>query len=282
MRFSGQTSGALALMARSIFTTEWQSQGVVIRQATETLNGPTHWGFSEDHHVIIVHEYGRLRSLISEFSNGFVSQELPAVGDLWVVPAGQDYHACAHGDAVGYFEFHVPVGRMRAAIVPTTAHNDQRLLAAARRLALLADHPGDLSLILYEQLVEAIRLHLLARHTNGIDESVIDYDRRFEQLEQHVRDTLEMPHSIMSMAKFTGLSKSSFIRKFYREFGQSPYQWLISLRLAVALQLLDQRDRSITEIAMDLGFASSSHFSTSFRQHYRLAPSNYRLRSGAS
>jgi transcriptional regulator GlxA family with amidase domain len=50
------------------------------------------------------------------------------------------------------------------------------------------------------------------------------------------------------------------------------------LRLAKARSLLEQSTLSITEIALATGFASSAHFSRSFRDKFAAAPSAQRRR----
>lgn len=72
------------------------------------------------------------------------------------------------------------------------------------------------------------------------------------------------------------MSPDGFIRAFRRTYGVTPHQYLLSRRLAAAGQLLRTTDRSLTHIAMETGFASSSHFSAAFRGEFGLAPSQYR------
>lgn len=53
--------------------------------------------------------------------------------------------------------------------------------------------------------------------------------------------------------------------------------YILQLRLEHAAHLLtDEPERTITQIAADSGFGSSAYFSDRFRQHYGMAPSDYR------
>lgn len=71
-------------------------------------------------------------------------------------------------------------------------------------------------------------------------------------------------------------------RKLYRAFekhGESIHEHVIRKRVQLAAQnLIDPnlKNRSICEIAHDLGFCDSSHFNKAFRKFYRFSPREYR------
>ena len=53
--------------------------------------------------------------------------------------------------------------------------------------------------------------------------------------------------------------------------------YILQLRLEYAAHLLiDEPDRTVTQIAADCGFGSSTYFSDRFRQHYGMSPSDFR------
>lgn len=74
------------------------------------------------------------------------------------------------------------------------------------------------------------------------------------------------------LAALAGVSVPHLIDLFRQEFQKTPKQYLIRLRLERAMDLLGQTDRTITEIALDLGFSSSQHFANCFRRHFGCAP----------
>lgn len=84
--------------------------------------------------------------------------------------------------------------------------------------------------------------------------------------------------SIQDLAFFTGLSLSSFKRKFKAVFGTSPGQYIKSKRLERAKELLERTSLRVSEIAYDCGFNDIGYFSKSFSSSYQLTPSNYRKR----
>ncbi|MDR1214354.1 MAG: helix-turn-helix domain-containing protein [Propionibacteriaceae bacterium] len=65
-----------------------------------------------------------------------------------------------------------------------------------------------------------------------------------------------------------------------REYGVAPVRYLRSARLLLAKNLLTDTDLTITQVAFAAGFGSLRQFNDSFRQHYRLTPSQLRHDAG--
>jgi AraC-like DNA-binding protein len=84
-------------------------------------------------------------------------------------------------------------------------------------------------------------------------------------------------HSLHELARGAGQSVSTFKRRFRAATGVPPAAWLRQKRLARAKLLLESSDRSVTEIAFDVGFSSVSHFVHTFRRRYQITP--HRIRS---
>ena len=61
--------------------------------------------------------------------------------------------------------------------------------------------------------------------------------------------------------------------------GYSTMEYVIVLRLELAQAWLKESDRSITDIALSLGFSSSQHFAMTFRQRMGMTPSAFRSKS---
>lgn len=81
--------------------------------------------------------------------------------------------------------------------------------------------------------------------------------------------------TIEFIGKELGYSKSQFYRKLVKLTGMSPNSFLTAFRLNKSLKLLGQQSLSISEIAFEAGFCSSSYFSKCFRKAYGLSPSDY-------
>jgi len=61
-------------------------------------------------------------------------------------------------------------------------------------------------------------------------------------------------------------------RIFKREVGVSLHQYRMRLRLAMGLDRLVRGERDLTELALDLGFSSHSHFTRAFSTEFGLSP----------
>jgi transcriptional regulator GlxA family with amidase domain len=64
--------------------------------------------------------------------------------------------------------------------------------------------------------------------------------------------------------------------------GQRPAAFYRTLRLRYARWLLDHTDRSITDVALEAGFADCAHFSRQFKAAHGLTPSSVRRGAGSS
>lgn len=86
------------------------------------------------------------------------------------------------------------------------------------------------------------------------------------------------PISISDLAASVFLSERHFRRQFEDIYQQSPKAYLQNIRLNAAMQLLRQRELSVTDIALACGFSDCNHFSRVFRQRFGISPTEYRKR----
>lgn len=77
------------------------------------------------------------------------------------------------------------------------------------------------------------------------------------------------------LAALCDVDRFQFLKLFKQTIGMTPHAWLVRLRLEQACALLQHTDRSITQVALDVGFYDQSHFNRAFRQAFGAAPSRY-------
>ena len=106
-----------------------------------------------------------------------------------------------------------------------------------------------------------------------------DFPQAFEQLEQMLRDSLDHPWTVEEMAAVVGLGSTAFTEKVKGYSGFSPLNYLINIRIAEAIRQLRQTSKSLTDIALDTGFYSSQHFSTTFKKLTGYTPGQYRKKA---
>ncbi|MDL5159229.1 helix-turn-helix transcriptional regulator [Actinomycetospora termitidis] len=82
------------------------------------------------------------------------------------------------------------------------------------------------------------------------------------------------------LARSTGVSRALFARRFRDVVGTSPLSYVRSYRLDLAERaLLTEPDATVAAIARRVGYANPFSFSTAFRRHRGLAPSEVRERA---
>lgn len=88
--------------------------------------------------------------------------------------------------------------------------------------------------------------------------------------------------SVEMIASMVGISRVHLHRKLREITNQSARVFIRNVRLQQAATLLAEKRQSIAEIAEIVGFSSTSHFSTAFKDLYGLTPSEYMERENGS
>jgi AraC-like DNA-binding protein len=92
----------------------------------------------------------------------------------------------------------------------------------------------------------------------------------------HIQRNFAQPITLDELVDISGMSRRNFIRTFEGTMGLPPIKYLIQLRIREASRLLRSTDRSISDIAFDVGFSDSNYFSRQFRNALGLSPREYR------
>ncbi|MCI0599537.1 MAG: helix-turn-helix domain-containing protein [Beijerinckiaceae bacterium] len=86
----------------------------------------------------------------------------------------------------------------------------------------------------------------------------------------------ERPKIAAEIARFSGLPKRSFDRRFRAATGYSPLAYIQALRIEEAKQLLEICANSIEAMARDAGYVDTTSFRRLFRRLAGMTPGNYR------
>ena len=96
-----------------------------------------------------------------------------------------------------------------------------------------------------------------------------------------VDEQLAANPSLESVSRGFGLSTGHFAKKFRQSTGLSLHRFMNMRRVGVALALLSERDVSLAQLSLDLGFCSQSHFTRLFRGLTGITPHKFiRFRRG--
>ncbi len=105
-----------------------------------------------------------------------------------------------------------------------------------------------------------------------------DFYARFVELVNQEMGNADL--NIDSLAAKMNLGRSQFYRKIKSLTNYSPVELLRKMRLARARDLLSTTDRSISEIAYEVGFSAPAYFTRVFRETFDESPSELRVRLG--
>lgn len=97
-----------------------------------------------------------------------------------------------------------------------------------------------------------------------------------ERAVQLMEQRLGMPLSVDRIASRLGIGRRQLERQFAATLGTSPASYARQLRLEHACWLLGHSRRSVTQIALDCGFADASHFARSFQGAFGQSPREFR------
>lgn len=128
------------------------------------------------------------------------------------------------------------------------------------------------------RLVLAATCQILRTRPEAPDEPPADYVARVNRAIDHVVANLDGDVSLASVARAAHFSPCHFHRVFQAVVGQTLGQFVKRLQLERALSSMSHAPgRSLTEVALACGFASSSDFSRSFKQRFGVPPSAFDL-----
>ena len=85
---------------------------------------------------------------------------------------------------------------------------------------------------------------------------------------------------VAQMVALSGLPERTFKRRFAAATGMAPLDYVHTLRLEEAKQMLEAGDTSVESIAFEVGYRDASFFSRLFRRKVLMSPAQYRRRFG--
>lgn len=95
------------------------------------------------------------------------------------------------------------------------------------------------------------------------------------QVEEYIEANWHKPLDIEALTRVAGVSARSFFRQFKKERGQTPWEFVKSIRIRKALIMLENPSpsTSVTQVALKCGFQNTGHFARAFRITFGELPS---------
>jgi AraC-like DNA-binding protein len=234
----------------------------------------------------------RAKADVRRICRGLEDQFGVAAGSVQFAPADGEAHTLIHRCHPGHQFYMLLIPRAHLQSVteseglsamtelrPSLAHHDTTLTSCMARVSRYADDPsGSMD---GGKEVAARRLILRLMEINGCrrpewttDASVFER-KTLENLVAYIDEHLRLAPSLSDMSVHVGLSPSHFAKKFRQSTGLSLHRFINRRRLGKSLELLKANTASLTGIALDLGFASQSHFTRLFSGHTGMTPAKY-------
>lgn len=149
-------------------------------------------------------------------------------------------------------------------------------LHTAIREVLSCRFPGPLKkLFLHAKALEILALQAEAfeRAQTPRRHARTEYDQERllfarDYLVQHVA----MPPSLPELARLAGLNEFKLKKGFKEMFGHTVFGYLSDYRLADAKAQLQDRQKTASELAFELGYSSVQHFSAAFKKKFGVSP----------
>jgi AraC family transcriptional regulator len=99
---------------------------------------------------------------------------------------------------------------------------------------------------------------------------------KVKRVVDYIEQNLDQDIGLEELSSNVDMTPDYLCRAFRKAVGMPPYRCLLGRRIERAKELLRSTDRSLTDIALEVGFSSHSHFTSAFRAAVGYTPANYR------
>ena len=221
----------------------------------------------------------------------FGSEYVAGAGDVILFSPGDIYTAWSDGGCeFVYVLFNLEIGHTGH------AHSSASGILSGEKIASIsnnfceeytastanANHPGINSYAIFlgfisRMLTEVSGDEFTCFQKRDVRDTSTYVQRAIEYISEHFNECI----SVKGLAEKFSISEKHFITTFSRITGMSPRQYNIECRMRRAVELLRERDKTIAEIADEVGYSDQYSFSKAFKKQYGVAPSLWRERTGS-
>ncbi len=208
----------------------------------------------------------------------------PAAGGVYIVPERSAHRYWSSADDPWtkiWFNVRGPLairlldlyGLSSGIYVPDCPSVEETFRTAQERAKAdpLAAH--DIVTVAIHEIIIQVALTLRQRAMGGRPKETI-------ALKNYLDQNVSRNVALDKMCHLAGKSPSQTIRTFKREWGMTPYQYLLRRKIEVAELLLTGTVKPVKEIASDLGFSDEFYFSNIFKKKTGVSPSAARNETG--
>ncbi len=98
---------------------------------------------------------------------------------------------------------------------------------------------------------------------------------KIKKAKQVVINNMDEPPSLQEIADEVGLSISKLKEGFKHIYGESVFNFLLDYKLEYARKQLLSKKYNVSEISLQIGYSTSSHFIAAFKKKYGTTPKQY-------
>ena len=131
----------------------------------------------------------------------------------------------------------------------------------------------------YEDILRMMLQHVFLMINRYITEEKTTSTEVLNEIERathYFNDNYNKSISIKDYAAKCHMSECWFINNFKKLTKYTPAQYLVSLRIVNAINLLDNTDYNVTDISVAVGYENPLYFSRLFKKHVGMSPTEYR------
>jgi AraC-like DNA-binding protein len=141
------------------------------------------------------------------------------------------------------------------------------LQALASEMAEQAPGSGVVATRLAEVLfIQILRAHIASEQKRNKGWLRGVFDPQLGTALSAIHERVDKPWTVESLAETAGMSRSAFAAKFKELLGQTPLEYVTGWRMQKAIQLLEQRDKKLVDVARLVGYESDAAFSKAFKR----------------
>jgi AraC family transcriptional regulator len=102
---------------------------------------------------------------------------------------------------------------------------------------------------------------------------------RLQRVLDYIAANSHLDIKLDNLAEVAGMSRFHFARLFRLNMGITPHRYLMDQRMQQAKALLQLDSRSVSDIAVETGFANAGHFARAFRRYAGVSPTEWKRQS---
>ena len=241
-----------------------------------------------DHHYIVQH-LGGAKSVV-RLHDGATLSTIVELGAITVVPVGTEFKWRTRGP-IEFAHLYLSPAMLEASarrfeqdrsfsVVDTVGAGHPLLCQVFAAMRYEVARGGAADALYLDCLLDTFVFTLLRAHSTAAVRERTGSERltayRLRQITEYIDSQLAGAITLSDLVRVGGVSTFHFVRAFRNTVGITPYQFVLTRRVARAKQLLAASALGISDIAIACGFTDAAHFSKAFVRSVGIPPSRYR------